>query len=337
MERSWRYLIPSILSIFYFLICTYTQYYYLYPLLLVGNTLNVYWGEFKSAELSDELRFFYQSKVSYYLKCGNAIVLLGLIVWGITFVDRQNFSWGNLLGFSLTTGLLTGCFIVTLAHDLLHSKSKFQQALSVLLLTVSGIPHFATEHVFGHHRLIGLKEDPTTASLNENFYSYFLKVSLANLKESFITQYGLPAYLRRRVLFVNLKMAGLLVMVWVLIFTFAAHPVSTITFFMLQGFVSYFLYELINYIQHYGLRRRDEREGITQQLSWNCYYKYTNYFLFLLPLHSLHHIPFKERKTANLKAGPRMPYLYFMMIAMALLPPVWFYKMNRLALQYQDE
>lgn len=337
MGRSWRYLIPSILTVLYILICIYGHYYYLYPLLLAGNTLNIYWGEFKSTELSAELRFFYQSKLSYYFKCLSAIVLLGLIGWGIAFVDAQDFSWGNLMGFSVTTGLLTGCFIVTLAHDLLHSKSKVQQVLSVLLLTVSGIPHFATEHVFGHHRFIGLKEDPTTAKLNEDFYTYFLKVSLANLKESFITQYGLPDYLRWRVLSANLKMVGLLALVWVLIFVFARHPIPTIFFFMVQGFVSYVLYELINYIQHYGLLRRDAHDEISQQLSWNCYYKYTNYLLFLLPLHSLHHLPVKGRTTANLKAGPRMPYLYFMMIAMALLPPIWFHKMNRLAMQYRDE
>ena len=334
MERSWRYLIPSLLTALYVALCVNAHYYYLYPLLLVGNLLNVYWGEFKSGELSDELRFFYRSRVSYYLKCANAVVLLGLIVWGIVFVDNSGFSWGHLLGFSVTTGLLTGCFIVTLAHDLLHSRCQIQKFFSVLLLTVSGIPHFATEHVFGHHRYIGLKEDATTAKLNEDFYTYFFKVTFSNLKDSFVTQYGLPKYLRRRVLSANLKMLGLLVATWVLIFIFAKKPGQTVTFFMLQGFVSYVLYELINYIQHYGLHRRDARDDITLQLSWNCYYKYTNYLLFLLPLHSLHHLPVKGRKTANLKAGPRMPYLYFLMIAMALLPPIWFSKMNRLALRY---
>ena len=241
----------------------------------------------------------------------NAVVLLGLIVWGIAFVDAQSFSLGHLLGFSLTTGLLTGCFIVTLGHNLLHSHSRLQKALSVLLLTVSGTPHFATEHVFGHHRFIGLKEDATTAKLNEDFYTYFFKVTFSNLKDSFVTQYGLPGYLRHRVLLANLKMLGLLVATWGLIFVFAKNPAPTIAFFMLQGFVSYFLYELINYIQHYGLNRRDARDEITPQLSWNCYYKYTNYLLFLLPLHSLHHLPVKSRKTAHLKAGPRNGALFW--------------------------
>lgn len=331
MKRSWQYLIPSILTLLYIGLCTYAQYYYLYPLLLAANFLNIYWGEFRNGELRDELRFFYRSPAAYHLKCTNAVILLGLIVWGIAFVDNRNLPPGHLIGFSLTTGLLTGCFIVTLAHDLLHSRSKVQQGLSVLLLTAAGIPHFATEHVCGHHRDIGLREDPTTAKLNEDFYSYFCKITYLNLKESYFTQYGLPAYLRYRIRRTNLAMLALLMLAWGCIYVFSRNPVQTLTFFVLQGFVSYFLYQLINYIQHYGLFRQDRRKDITLQLSWNCYYKYTNYLLFLLPLHSLHHLPVKGRKLTNLKAGPRMPYLYFLMITMALLPPIWFSKMNALA------
>ena len=337
MERYWRYLIPAILTLLYIGLSTYTHYYYLFGLLLLANFLNVYWGEFKNGELRDELRFFYRSPVASYLKSISAVILLGLIVWGIVFVDHQNFSFGYLLGFSMTTGLLTGCFIVTLAHDLLHGHSTFQKGLSVLLLTAAGIPHFATEHVCGHHREVGLKEDPTTAKLNESFYTYFFKISYLNLKESYFTQYGLPTYLRRKILRTNLGMLALLIIVWGIIYVFSSYPAHTLTFFIVQGVVSYFLYELINYIQHYGLFRRDRQEDITLQLSWNCYYKYTNYILFLLPLHSLHHLPVNGRKITDLKAGPRMPYLYFMMITMALLPPLWFSKMNRLALQYNPE
>lgn len=337
MERYWRYLIPAILTLLYIGLSTYAHFSYLFLLLLLANFLNVYWGEFKNGELRDELRFFYRSPVAFHLKSVSAVILLGLIVWGIVFVDRQNFSFGQLLGFSMTTGLLTGCFIVTLAHDLLHGHSTFQKALSVLLLTAAGIPHFATEHVCGHHRDVGLKEDPTTAKLNESFYAYFFKISYLNLKESYVTQYGLPTYLRRKILRTNLSMLALLIVVWGLIYVFSSHPTQTLIFFIVQGVVSYFLYELINYIQHYGLFRRNRRDEITLQLSWNCYYKYTNYILFLLPLHSLHHLPIKNRKITDLKAGPRMPYLYFMMITMALLPPLWFSKMNRLALQHNPE
>lgn len=115
---------------------------------------------------------------------------------------------------------------------------------------------------------------------------------------------------------------------------FAAYPAQVSIFFMVQGLISYILYELINYIQHYGLLRKDRNAPITQDLAWNCYYKYTNYILFLLPLHSLHHLTHRENKIKELLNGPRMPYLYFLMILMALIPPLWFNKMNKLLKQY---
>lgn len=334
MKRYWRYLIPSILTLLYIGVSIYAQYYYLYAILLAANCLNMYWGEFKNSELPGELKFFYGSSAAAWIKAINAVILLGLIVWGIYFVDHQGFSGLSLLGFSFTTGLLTGCFVVTLAHDMLHSNSRFQRALSVLLLTGSGIPHFATEHLCGHHRDIGLKEDPTTARLNQNFYSYFIKITRSTIRSCYVTQFGLPAYLRRKIRLTNLGMLLLLFLTWGCIVVFTKNPTQALIFFVFQGFVSYFLYELINYIQHYGLFRKGREEGITLQLSWNCYYKYTNYILFLLPLHSLHHLPGNGRKIQDFKAGPRMPYLYFLMITMALIPPLWFRKMNALVLQH---
>ena len=179
-----------------------------------------------------------------------------------------------------------------------------------------------------------LKEDPTTASVNETFYAYFFKITFSNIRNIWFTQFGLPGYLRKRILLVNAGMLLMLVTVWALIFFFANAPLQTLLFFVLQGLISYLLYELINYIQHYGLLRSDRNAPITQDLAWNCYYKYTNYILFLLPLHSLHHLTHKNCKTNDLKSGPRMPYLYFLMILMALVPPLWFAKMNKLLRQY---
>lgn len=321
----------------YILVSTFSHYYYFYAILLLANCLNVYWGEFKNDELPDELRFFYKSAASIVIKCVNAIVLLSLFVWGVLFVDQAHFSTVHLVGFSITTGILTGCFVVTLAHDLLHSPSMLQRGLSVLLLTGSGIPHFAIEHLCGHHRDIGLKEDPTTARLNQNFYSYFLKVTYSTVRSCYFTQFGLPSYLRRKIRLTNLGMLALLFIVWGCIVAFTQNPGHAITFFIVQGFVSYFLYELINYIQHYGLFRKDREDRVTLQLSWNCYFKYTNYILFLLPLHSLHHLPGNDRRIRDFKAGPRMPYLYFLMITMALIPPLWFWKMNALALKHSEQ
>ncbi len=337
MKQSWRYLIPSLLTLSYIYVSSEFHYGWFYVILLVANLLNAWWGEFSNEELTRELKFFYRSGMASVIKVINSLVLLGMIVWAVIFVDGRHFSVPELIGFSVTTGILTGCFIVTLAHDLLHSRSRFQKFLSILLLTFSGIPHFASEHLCGHHREIGLKEDPTTARLNQNFYAYFVKVTVSTLRSCYVTQFGLPAYMRRKIRLFNYGMLLMLLFTWAAILLFTRNPVQAFSFFVIQGFVSYFLYELINYIQHYGLFRGSKDDEITLRLSWNCYYKYTNYILFLLPLHSLHHLPSHGRKVQDFKDGPRMPYLYFVMVAMALIPPLWFYKMNNLVALHQQK
>ncbi|MEO7174545.1 MAG: fatty acid desaturase [Saprospiraceae bacterium] len=336
MNQQWRYLIPSLLSIVFMCLSTWTEFYYIYLVLLFANVLNWKWGEFEQKDLSDTLRFYYSSRSAALLKSINAIILIGFIFWGIYYTDTVISSLGQLIGFSITVGIFTGCFIVTLGHDLLHSSSKWHKALSGFLFTAAGIPHFASEHLCGHHREVGLKEDPTTAKINEIFYSYFFKITFSNIKSIYFTQFGLPLYFRKKIIVSNIGMIFLLICVWSLIYFFSTNPTYTLTFFIVQGFISYVLYELINYIQHYGLFRSSSNKKITLDLAWNCYYKYTNYILFLLPLHSLHHLSEKKSNITDLKAGPRMPYLYFVMIFMALIPPIWFRKMNPLVLQYNN-
>lgn len=334
MGQKWRYLLPSILTLIFIIITHYGHYYYVYLFLLLANILNWYWGEFSDKELKDTLRFFYINKYSEWFKTINAIVLISFVFWAVNFADKFIHDQWNLIGFGITTGIFTGCFIVTLGHDLLHSIGRLQRFLSALLFTIAGIPHFASEHICGHHREVGLENDPTTAKVNEVFYTYFFKITFSNLKSIYFTQYNLPSFIRRKILLANIGMVVFLWSVWFVIYLLAENPLQTLLFFIFQGLVAYFLYELINYIQHYGLIRKSKEEAVTMDLAWNCYYKYTNYILFMLPLHSIHHLSGKDRKDIDLKSGPKMPYLYFVMILMALIPPLWFNKMNGLVKKY---
>lgn len=330
MNTQWRFFIPTLLATILVLLSTFSQFYYIFIFLLVGNVFNWIWGEFSQKELAATLTYFYRTQNALIVKSINAILLLFFIVWGIYYVDSTSITVLRLMGFSLTVGLFTGCFVVTLGHDLIHSKSKLLKFLSILLFTASGIPHFATEHLCGHHREIGLKQDPSTAKLNQNFYNFFVKVVYKNFKHNYITPYRFPNYFRKKIITINFSMLAILLLIWLIIFLVSSKPQQTLAFFILQGAFSYFLYEMINYIQHYGLTRNTENERIGVHLSWNSYYKYTNYILFLLPLHSLHHLPKSKKKIIDLKSGPRMPYLYFVMILLAMVPTLWFHKMNHL-------
>lgn len=315
-----------------FAILAETGYYYLiFGVLLAGNIFNLVWGEFTCEELKAELKTFYSTETGLFIKRVSGLFLVAFFFWGVWFVLTKDLSPLNLIPFSVIFGLFAGCFNVTLAHDLLHSNHKFDTFLASLLLLFTNIPHLAVDHVYGHHRTVALKHDPSTAKVNQSFYSFFFIAARSRLEGVYLNGYGLPGYARKRIFKLGRRMLFLQIMVWVFLVFMVPKGEIAFVFFIVQGFTAYLLYELINYIQHYGLSRKTTESPVLQKHSWNCYYKYTNFILYMLPLHSLHHSAKPEQKKAwnNLKGGPKMPYLYFVMIALAVVPPLWFKVMNK--------
>lgn len=326
----WKFCIPAVITTGFVVFSETGHFYLILIMLFVSNIFNWIWGEFEACEVQGELRQFYRSGAVLFIKRISAIGYVGFILWGIFFVEKSNFSIGQVVIFGIATGFFSGCFMVTLAHDMLHSGRKLDTYLSSILLVTACIPYFSFDHVFGHHKNVGLENDKSTAKLNQSFYQFFLLNLWYRIKESYVSQFQLPNYIRLKILRTNIFLAFVWILVCLAILVIASKPIHALSFFLLQGFTAYFLYELINYIQHYGLVRTNTDMPISLHLSWNCYYKYTNYVLYMLPLHSLHHLPPKARKLSRLEKGPEMPYLYFVMIFMALFPSFWFEKMNPL-------
>ena len=94
------------------------------------------------------------------------------------------------------------------------------------------------------------------------------------------------------------------------------------------------LLELVNYIQHYGLERKMENgkyERFTDHHSWNSRHISANWSTFNLGLHAEHHqsaskhYPLLSQEEKVIE----MPANYSVMLMMALVPPIWFFVMNR--------
>ena len=85
--------------------------------------------------------------------------------------------------------------------------------------------------------------------------------------------------------------------------------------FLLVGtaFTSVFFLEVINYIEHYGLRRKQISPGIYEKTnithSWNAAFYISNIIMFKLQRHSDHHEnSFKEYQMLNsYKESPHLP------------------------------
>jgi alkane 1-monooxygenase len=115
---------------------------------------------------------------------------------------------------------------------------------------------------------------------------------------------------------------------------FAFGGLTTVCFIIaaLQGIL---LLETVNYIEHYGLQRKqiaqDKYERAMPEHSWNSNHVIGRVMLFELSRHSDHHF-LASRKYQVLRHhdhSPQMPTGYPGMLILATIPPAWFYVMNK--------
>ena len=103
---------------------------------------------------------------------------------------------------------------------------------------------------------------------------------------------------------------------------------------ILIAIISIILLEVVEYIQHYGLKRDiidNKLEKYNQSHSWNSRHSIADWSTFNLGLHSEHHsIANKEYPLLSHDEKPKeMPANYPTMILMALIPPIWFMVMDK--------
>jgi alkane 1-monooxygenase len=89
--------------------------------------------------------------------------------------------------------------------------------------------------------------------------------------------------------------------------------------------------EIINYVEHYGLQRRQLSTGryerVTHHHSWNAAQRLTNGMLFQLQRHADHHAHPRRRYQVlqHHEDSPQLPAGYAGMFVLALIPPLWRY------------
>lgn len=98
--------------------------------------------------------------------------------------------------------------------------------------------------------------------------------------------------------------------------------------YSLVAFFAIIYLEAINYIEHYGLLRKQlpngEYEKVTILHSWNAPHRFTNYLLFKLQRHSDHHENSSKpyQTLVSMDESPFLPHGYNLMILMSFFPKV---------------
>ena len=261
--------------------------------------------------------------------------IIFLIVFGLYVVTDPTVSLLTAAALGAAVGMSGGSIGITTAHELIHRQNKYMRGIGVVLLVLCCYGHFRIEHVYGHHKHVATKEDPATARRGENFYFYFIRCVI----NSVISSWNIEKNILQKKNISTFSLQNRMIHYFVLeaLFLFIAYVIAGfngLVFVLTHSFVSIMLLELVNYIQHYGLERKKENgkyERFTDHHSWNSRHISANWSTFNLGLHAEHHQSASKHYPllSQEKKAIEMPANYSMMLMMALVPPIWFFVMDR--------
>jgi alkane 1-monooxygenase len=257
------------------------------------------------------------------LACGLAAVA------NRTWTDSGPVLWQN----GVVLGMTGGMFGVVVAHELMHGSSRWERGLAEMLMTVMSYPHWCIEHIHGHHRRVGTMADPATARVGESLYAFFPRAVVGSLSSAWqIEQRRLRSKGNGAIHNRFLRYSAVLAVLYSAVYL--AFGQSGLVLLVIQGVVAFSVLEVLNYVGHYGLTRREIRDGMHEPVgiehSWNANYAASNWLLFNVGLHADHHChPGKSYECLeDRKEAPQLPAGYLAMFVLALIPPAWQFVMD---------
>jgi alkane 1-monooxygenase len=256
---------------------------------------------------------------------------LGLLALGVVVAAAQP---ADALGamavvaLGLGVGGVTGSQGITFAHELGHSKRRLDRATAWLLMGSVLYAHFMVEHYRGHHPRAATHDDPASARRGESLWR-FLPRTLAGSWASAWRLEAARLRQHRRGWGRSPLLAAMAVQALVLAALAAAFGPWALLFWVVQAAQAVLLLETINYIEHYGLQRRQGAGGRAEPFgvahAWNADHWVTNAIIANLQRHSDHHMhawkPFGELQALP---GPQLPTGYAGCLVLASVPRWWF-------------
>ncbi len=283
-------------------------------------------------------------KESYYryLTYLWAFFQLFFVIWVSYRVATIERTYLELALSILSVGILTGGIGITVGHELGHKNTKWEQNLARMIYMTVSYMHFHIEHNRGHHVHVATESDPASSRKNESFYAFLPRTVVGSFRSAWeiekkrLSKLGLgPFHYRNEMLYC---IAIPLIFAFSLFgfFSLVEHRLvyNMLFFFFAQSIVAFSLLEVVNYIEHYGLYRKqvtaDRFERVLPIHSWNQNFFLSNALLFQLQRHSDHHANAGRRYQTlrHYPEAPQLPFGYEVMILIALVPPLWFRFMN---------
>lgn len=250
-------------------------------------------------------------------------------------VSRKTTSLVDQLLIGCTMGLINGIGVNT-AHELCHRPKRSDHYWSHATLAPLGYNHFRIEHPYGHHKRAATPEDPATSKMGETFYEFLPRTVIGGLKSAIqiekhrLSRKGESFFSLKNELFHGAAMSAGFHSLMLKLYGKRILP-----FLLTQSAYGVTLFEMVNYLEHYGLMREKKPDGsyarTMPEHSWNNNNITTNLFLYQLQRHSDHHAyptrPFQALR--NFEEAPVLPSGYATMLIPVLIPKLWFKLMDK--------
>ena len=238
-----------------------------------------------------------------------------------------------MLGVSI--GAVNGIALNT-AHELSHKSEKIYHYMSHLALLPTGYVHFRVEHPYGHHRRVATPEDPASSRIGESFWEFWPRTVLGSLQSAI--EIETRRLERKGKTFWSTD--NELLQGWAMAAAFHAGMIAlfgrrVIPYLATQAVYGFTLFEVINYLEHYGLKRAKLPNGkyvrTMPEHSWNNNSMDTNLFLYQLQRHSDHHAyPTRAfQALRHFEDVPQLPAGYASLLLPAVIPQWWYKLMDQ--------
>jgi alkane 1-monooxygenase len=272
----------------------------------------------------------------YYRLVALFFVPVLLLMTGWAMVKSLNVSIIEFAGLSLSVGIVNGIIGFTLIHEFIHRNTLPEKISGRLLMLQNNYPYYGMEHVRGHHIYACTVRDPHTARVNESVYRFLPRSVICTARNAWALEKKRLQMKKNTAWSIHnrmLQFAALHVTFFILLYNWFGG--QALLFYFLQSTVAIILSHLTDYLQHYGLARKEITPGkfekFTTAHAWNNQKSQDGFNLFQLENHADHHLhpSHTYEHLVRHSESPVLPTGYSGMMLLSLVPPLWFRVMNK--------
>jgi alkane 1-monooxygenase len=264
----------------------------------------------------------------------NLPIVFVLLYYFFNQIDSNVYSTSELIGLSLSAGILLATNAINVAHELCHRKNYFEKFIGKMLFMPCLYMHFYIEHNYGHHIKVATPDDGATAKYNQSVYNFWFTSTTKQYVDAWKKQMELLKM--KNLSFFSIKNDMLwyhIIQPVYLLGVFALFSTKALVFAIIAGVIAFLFLECINYIEHYGLMRKKingKYEKVQNIHSWNSDHVMGRIVLYELTRHSDHHFRASKKYQVleSLENSPTMPFGYPGSMLLATLPPLWYTVMH---------